>query len=312
MSSNSSEFARGLFDLEARLRELATDMQLGENYNKVEREYREDTEALNKAVESLYETRTYSRTPFGSDLENILKLSSKLLEVAGAGITEENTNGRVVTHEVKEMLNELDSTVYNLTGEHCVYGASDRAASVVNDVAACIHRTAEFVSKVSKPVKEVGKCEIVEPNSEGEELCTLWDRYTEENNKDKLYAYDDYAYLKGWVVGNKVYIRVGSAGGHRAFVDLKSGKLDYYDHDREVNETMKEMLESAGLSCKFLPDNEGVECTGVTKDKLKPVAAALSLATSMDMRIGRRINSRSPDVINLIVKDKFADIIKDP
>ena len=313
MSSNN--LTSKLFDLEARLRELATDMQSGtnyNNYNKVEKEYKEGSNLLSEAKDSLYETGTYRNTAIGSDVEEILDISSKLLEAAGAGITEEDVNGRVVTDEVKDLLNELDSKVYNLTGEHCVYGVSDRAASVVNDVASCIHRTAELVSKVSNPVKEVGRCEIVEPNNDGEELCTLWDKYVDKNSKEGLYEHEDYEYLKGWVIGNKVYLRVGSAGGHRAFVDLKSGKLDYYDVDQPVNETMKDMLEGAGLSCKYLPNNDGIECTGVTRDKIKPVAAALSLVTSMDIRFKKAVTSKPPDLLNFIVKDKYSDVINDP
>lgn len=305
-------FVNDLFNTEASLRELATDMQTTSNYRQVESKYRSSVDLVRRVYDEYEEHVDEVPDVFRDSINNIFNASIELLDAAGAGITEEEVNGVVLTEDVRDTLHKLDDEVYNLTGKHCVYGVSSKASSVVNDIASCLHRTAEFLSQaIRRPEKTVGFCDVITPSSEGEELCSTWTSFVDENREEDLYINEDYSALKGWVVGRKVYLRVGSSEGHRTYVDFESGKLDYYDTDVEVNKVIKEMLTEAGLSCKYLPNKEGVECTGVDEGKIKPIAAALSLATSMDIRISDNASSTKADVVTDVVTE-FSDKIKDP
>jgi len=132
-------------------------------------------------------------------------------------------------------------------------------------------------------VKEEGKCNIVK-DGKGKAFCLTWHKATEKNWRKILYHDEDYHALEGWVVGDKVYLRVGSAEKHRTLVDLENGTLEYWDKDMPVNKVLKNLLEKyAGLDCKA--HEYGVSCTGVTDKNMEKVALALSMATSMDLRI---------------------------
>ena len=166
-------------------------------------------------------------------------------------------------------------------------------ASLANDVSNCIHVVADIVGRkaaaISEAVQKVGRCYIVK-GADGRlvKLCELWSSYLEQNRARDMYLEGDYEATYGYVEDGEAQFRVGSAPGHATRVRIEDGGLHvrYYDVDADVNEAMKMLLEKAGCRCRIRRD--GVECEcGLTPETIDRVARAVSLATSMDIRIDR-------------------------
>lgn len=127
--------------------------------------------------------------------------------------------------------------------------------------------------------------------------CVLWDKITEKMNKGeykmpsslnhlangKPYSSGDFTPLSCRIDGEKAELTVGSAAGHKVHVDLKDGKLNYYDTDRDPNSVIKDLLEDEGLKCRI--ESDGVKCEGVTKKNVQSAFKVLAMPTSMDFRL---------------------------
>ncbi len=292
-----------LFDVEARLRKLATDLQTSTDYRRVEREYESSIVEFNQKTSNFINWLNTEIPDLASEVGRLIALAKESLEYAGAGITEENPNSRI---PVPKSVFEMNDAFKKLIGEDCIYTPRDARvttpAMVVNDVASCIHRLAEHMSRAEKGYE---RC-IVVKDGKARKLCKEWDDFASIAYAEGLYSDMDEAYLRGWVVGDRLYIRVGSANLHRTYIDLDKGVVDYYDRDPPVNEMMKNMFEKVGLSCRLLPNDEGVECTGVNEGNARKVVAVVALATSMDLRLS------SPDAFyDDAVYEKMAERLRE-
>lgn len=289
----SPDMLEKIFGVEKDTRKLVTDIQLG-RYRK-SREYREQ---LNDIAENICTAKDYVEYNMDvlkelGDNWGVKDLStvSDALEHAFNSVVEllhystwydgEELDPLVKEPSANEALDKLEEKVKELTGKGCRYRVSNRVTGLLNDLASCIHRIAEFLSE--KMGRKEGKCLILR-DGPAKQFCLTWDRMTDNAIKMGLYVPKDCVALKGWVLGDKAYLRVGYIPGHRALVDLAEGKLHYYDRDRSVNKTVAELLEEyAGLSCRVLKD--GVVCTGISEDNMEKVAKALAMPTSMDRRL---------------------------
>ena len=292
------DVTESLFSIERASRKLATDLQRG-NVSKDNVEFRlhdleqaiwsvEDT--LLNTIHAMIQSSIANTAP---DLAEKLTKAYEAIRVACDAVEslyhsvvpdihyEDEINMEIRRPGVDEHLNVLEDYVYRLTGKRCRYRISDRLSSYLNDLASCIHRIAEYMSAIK--LERKGKCNIVR-DGKGTAFCLTWHKATEKNYDARLYEESDYSNLEGWVVGDKVYLRVGSAEEHRTLVDLGKGTLEYWDRDMPVNKVLKNLLEKfAGLECQVY--DYGVSCTGVTDKNMEKVALALSMATSMDFRI---------------------------
>jgi len=198
-----------------------------------------------------------------------------------------------VDQRVKGELAELDVRVYRLTGKHCASRGSRKLSSILRDLASCIHAIAGHLSEFASKVRGAGHCNIIE-DGKGTAFCLTWSKAAEKNYGAGLYDIDDYQSLEGWVLGDKVYLRLdsehelayapGIANIPRATVDLENGTLEYKNKYTQTNIVLKDILEEyAGLDCMLLSD--GIACKGVSDKNMKKVALALSMATSMDQRM---------------------------
>jgi len=123
------------------------------------------------------------------------------------------------------------------------------------------------------------------------EGCRVWDELTDKLEKTEtpelypFYMESDYEPLNCKIIGNHAEVIVGSSPGHKTHIDLTEGTVNYYDNDRTVNKAMYEILhKEIGLPCTIAP-LQGVFCKKLTSDKVKDVFKAISLATSMDIRL---------------------------
>jgi len=206
-------------------------------------------------------------------------------------VSGEEVDVKVPERRVGKELAELDEQVYKLTGKHCVGKGSNKLSSILKDLASCIHAVAEHLAKI----KTREKCAIVR-DGKGKAFCLTWSKAAKENYDAGLYDTQDYEDLVGWVVGDKVYLKLGLGIGEKAFVDLYSGILHYAYWDPLTGKVMKNLLEEfAGLQCKL---HDGVvSCTGVSDENMGKVALAISMATSIKPRMENPAEYWGTDVV---------------
>jgi len=311
-------FVDRLFEAEKTLREVATSIQLvtspqstatpldvARTARNVVRRLHEVTDSLANLKDRLKDKSIFSvAVPAGSDVVEVLVDSLTLIRIASVGISPDNPDEDLPERvgiaglAVSDFEARLDSLVKRITGERCIYLYERKPSAILNNVAACLHRLAEYFSRTTVTR---GKCNVVTGSSEvAVRFCELWDSLTERFNALGLYGERDYAALKAWIYNDRVYLRVGSAQGHRTEVDFTSpGGVRYYDEDRDVNRIVARLLGKCGLSCTDLKD--GVICKGNVASSYACVAKALAQATSMDLRLN--------DPQEFIKNEKVADAL---
>ena len=204
----------------------------------------------------------------------------------------ETVDVEIDSRDVSRYLDELDVHVYRLTGRHCVKDQSNKLSSVLQSLASCVHAIAEHLSNI----KVVGKCAVLEESEKGRKFCLTWSKAAEENRRAGRYEVNDYYNLEGWVVDDRVHLRLGM--DEIAIVDLDAGTLDYWDKDERVSKVLKDVLEEyAGLHCTLLRNN--ISCRGVSDKNMDKVALALSMATSMDDRLDNPYAGWEPEYAEL-------------
>ena len=196
-----------------------------------------------------------------------------------------------------QTLDDIEEAVKRVAGRPCRWGkqlgeARLRYTLLINDVAACVHVLAQRLLEVG-PERREGRCAVAKgARREAVEVCKEWDEAVSALEGWEVYEVADFKELKGFVVGGRVQLRVGSAEGHLAEIDLEERVVRYYDTDAPVNRVVGELMARyAGATCELSGDEEA----GVSKPSLvckvrdaKRAARVLALATSMDIRIRRR------------------------
>jgi hypothetical protein len=221
--------------------------------------------------------------------------------------------------EADEKLDKAERGVKLYAGRPCRWGkqlgeARLRHTLLVNDVAACVHVLAQYLLETA-PERREGRCFIsksAEP--EAVEVCREWDRAVGFFNKKKLYIPPDYAVLKGFVVGGRVQLRVGSAFGHLAEIDVRRRSVKYYDADLHVSIYTARLLEEyAGGRCRVVGREEGggvdrpsVECEGADPRR---AARVMALTTSMDERIFEVTRNAAEEGARLCVERELLGIL---
>ena len=309
-----SVIAEKLFDLEKMFRELAADLQLGR------KTWLDVPEVLSRASAIVSEIK-----------QEIAKIKSGVItepdDVAVASAIEgivdqvEEMIRHLAAERIKCMrqgtapaackvdyypVHKLETLVVDVIGHGCAFKARDTYTSYLNDLAACVHRVAEFTTSAIEHLDRItDKCVGTRNRTErAEKFCVIWSRaadYLQQNNK--LYMDIDYEALRGWVVGDRVYLRLGDQEGHRAEIDFSRGTVKYYDDDAEVNKTLARLLQDvAGLNCRV--HDYGIECSGLTEENAEKVAKVLAFATSMDFRIYEidKLIERAAREIKTVVK----------
>lgn len=284
--------AEKLFELEKLFRELAADLQLGrrtwldvpEVISRGRDLIKSIREEVRKVVENAYEES--DDVIIARHILEVLDRAEEVLDYLARARRECILRGEAPAACRVDYLPviRLENTVMKLIGEACAFKVKNTYTSALNDLAACIHRVAEHAVE-GLEWREEGKCKFSKSATPDAQLfCKIWNAATQVNREYGLYISEDYEALRGWAVGSRVYLKVGSAEGHRAEVDLAEGTLKYYDTDRRVNETLAKILSDlAGLVCEV--HDFGVMCRGVSRDNIDRVAVALSFATSMDIRM---------------------------
>ncbi|RLE87842.1 MAG: hypothetical protein DRJ67_03645, partial [Thermoprotei archaeon] len=171
-------------------------------------------------------------------------------------------------------------------------GSEASAAIVLNDLANYVHVMGEEMVKRGARAtgfRRRGRC-YIETGSDRllEELCIAWDKATSLSASEYIAA--DAQALSGMVRGRTAQIRLGNARGHAAEVEKLDGRarLKYYDYDGDVRAVMETLLEDlAGCACEDKPEVPVLlcECPLESREDAVKLGAALSRATTMDIRI---------------------------
>jgi hypothetical protein len=202
-----------------------------------------------------------------------------------------------------DFLNDAERLVKKLTGRPCRWGAGleeevrRRPAILINDLAACVHRLAEWAARLRPAVE--GRCFVLEGSDpRAVDACVEWARAARLFEERGMYSSDDAEALSGYVSGSRVQLRVGSVSGHAAEIDVERGILRYYDTDLLVNQAVKRLLEElAGAECSLNKRAGGaapsLECR---VGDARAAARVLAAATSMDIRLGKRADAARREV----------------
>ena len=194
---------------------------------------------------------------------------------------------RVVRNKdvVEKLLNDLENLCVELAGVRCRFRAGDSLPSYLNDLASCMHRVAEAFAEKWANAEQSFFYVVISPGR-GEKLARLWAKAVYKASEDGLYHAEDAGVQFAWVTGDAVYLKLGSAAGHRTYVDFATGKLEYYDTDIDVNYVVAMLLtDLAKMKCEAT--KMGVFCEGASEIYAPEIASVLALAISMDYRLGR-------------------------
>jgi len=277
----------------------------------------------------LFMARHECESSLPSGFENIedLDVACNVLGEAGSVIgiiaialhdNSKSTTERVnILKNADKWLDKIENAVKKVTGRPCRWSrelgdSRLRYTLLINDIAACVHVLAQYMLEKG-PDRVEGKCSIAkDADQEAIEVCKEWDNTTKVFDGMKMYEYEDSSKLRGFVVGKKVQLRVGSAVGHLAEIDLEKKTVKYYDTDWQVNEVMARLLEDyAGGSCRIIdPEGGGgVEKPSVYCKTVDPKKAArvLAAATSMDYRINDRKQKIIASIERDCIESKFAN-----
>ena len=261
--------------------------------------------------------------------DNIEDLSDACNELRGAAfaiddITEAlHNNSKSVSERmnilrnVDKRLDEIENAVIKATGRPCRWGkelgdSRLRHTLLINDIAACVHVLAQYMLEKG-PDRVEGKCSIAKDvDQEAIEVCREWDNTIKIFKDMDMYSLEDAEELRGFVVGKRVQLRVGSAKGHLAEIDLEKKTVKYYDTDWQVNDVIARLLEDyAGGSCKIIDPERGggIEKPSVYCKMVDPRKAArvLAAATSMDYRIGDRTQRKIYRAESSCIEYRIAD-----
>jgi hypothetical protein len=293
----ASKYVQPLYDAEKLLREIASFLQeakatpgmLRKSREKI-RQYEEKLTDLNREIIVAGDAldRLTENMPMINKHHSILEDYGEV----GRILIPLKMDLHDCTEELCEAIltktDELRSKVNRYIKGECAFNPSSRdLALVANDVASCIHRFADWLTQnvAGESMPDAPKCYILAGANETiKEACKEWNKLSDYFNSVGLYQEVDYTPLQGVAQNDRLYLRVGSAGGHATELNLKEGKIRYYDYDEPVNIAMEELFEDqAGVTCSRKED--GVECSELTENNIKEAARAAAAATSMDFRI---------------------------
>ncbi|MEZ0345216.1 MAG: hypothetical protein ABWK01_01525 [Infirmifilum sp.] len=324
-----AQLSSQLLEIESRLRELATDIQLRKlNVQSASNEIHHISEKLDSILKyDLGKSSTKSMKfipPEYVDAIQALTFAARILNDVYVDfkyredIPKENPNIEINNKsEVRRFFEHLEEAVKKATGQGCLYRVSNTTASYLNDLASCAHVLAKKIQEIENiPLFTLSdKCSASEGAEESlMKACEIWDKATTEiDNEYTLYEPEDYDALRAVIMGKKAYFKVGDAPGHDTLIDLGRGRLEYYDRDYSVNRVMSTLFEEeAGLSCKV--HDMGVTCEGVNPSNVDKVALALSFATSMDFRLSNPAKYWGGGVVRELelknVKEYYKDLAK--
>jgi hypothetical protein len=285
-----------LMDVERRLRELASDLQLRRG---IRREVRsEDARKIRGAAEAI---RKLSRTKGGyidvveraseameragrASREDVRRLAWALdyaaLAIEKAGTAAEYCMGlepgdpfcvEMVRGKARalEAMDDVMKSVEKLTGRKCGFAARDPRLrerydlpNFLNDISNCVHVLAEWLAASGFPteLERRGERCYVERDADGglADLCSLWDRKVRE--RWGFYESSDRRWLIGMVGRDEASFRVGSSPGHAARV-RKDGTFVYYDDDKPVLTGVHYLMRRLGYSCTVTEEERDYRIT---------------------------------------------------
>jgi len=297
-----------LMDVERRLRELASDLQLRRGIGREvrsedAREIRGAAEAIRKlsrtkggyidVVERASEAMERARRASREDVRRLAwALDYAVLAIEKAGTVAEYCMGlepgdpfcvEMVRDKARalEAMDDVMKSVEKLTGRKCGFAAREPRLrerydlpNFLNDISNCVHVLAEWLAASGFPseLEKSGNRCYVERGADRDlaDLCSLWDEKVRE--RWGFYDRDDRKWLIGMVGRDEASFRVGSNLGHAARV-RRDGTFVYYDTDTPVLTAVHYLMRRLGYSCTATWEGEKREyritCTPPSPDALK-------------------------------------------
>lgn len=316
-----SEVVNRLFKIESELRELATELQM----NRIDKgtykiKYEKLVDKLRELLNVLKSDKYLLMYNFSyiSGIDNIVK-SLEHVETAFTQFTYEklvdkckgfNNKTSCQLINVSDLRKEIEN-VKNLIGRKCgnliLYEDKLYPPAIIDGLANCVHVIAEELNKYTG--EKIGKCIISkEASNLAKLLCLKWDQLTEKFKE--IYSAGDYHALSGHVINDKVSLRVGSAQQHATHINVKEGKIEYYDFDIPVVKFVEKMIERIGGSCKYIREHGKLECNlnrPLNENDVDYFAWIFANVTSLDINLNN-MTSKVIEVIKDRVREELAKI----
>ena len=211
----------------------------------------------------------------------------------------------VLHPSVSATLRELDAEARKLVGRGALWGEPTTFTSVVNSATSAFHALVEYVQG-----RFIGRAVLLARDRElGEELAGTFFKTIEEMLRRGLYILpDDLRPTHIVVRDSEVVVRLGSATGHAARIDMERGVLRYFDMEEDVKEVVLELVkEFVPVKSYEITDEELVVYFEPSRENAKRLVAVLPLAISMDVRLENALSKPLSELIKQLLSSRGID-----
>jgi hypothetical protein len=203
---------------------------------------------------------------------------------------------------VSATLRELDAEARKLVGRGVLWGEPTTFTSVVNSATSAFHALIEYVQG-----RFIGRAVLLARDREfGEELAGAFFKTIEEMLHRGLYILpDDLRPTHIVVRDSEVVMRLGSATGHAARIDMERGVLRYFDMEEDVKEVVLELVkEFVPVKSYEITDEELVVYFEPSQENIRRLVAIMPLAISMDVRLENVLSKPLSELIKQLLSSR--------
>jgi hypothetical protein len=181
-------------------------------------------------------------------------------------------------------LHLLDTKARELVGRGVVWGNLNSFTNVINSAASALHALIEYVQG-----RFIGRAVLLARDREfSKELAGTFFATIKKMLDEGIYVIPgDLVPTYIAVTDSEVVMRLGSAAGHAARIDMERGVLRYFDEDDDVKRVLLKLIaEFVPVKSYEITEDELVVYFEPSRENVKRLVAVLPLAISMDARLG--------------------------
>jgi len=184
-------------------------------------------------------------------------------------------------------------------------------AIILNDLATMIHRVAEMLSALGFAHRIADFAYTMNSHPAIRAAAIAFSDTVKRMYSLKLIAREDSGVQIAIARGYELTLRLGSAPGHGAHINIAQRNFVYYDEDDIVNQIIKRLLEELRITTARAIHGEGVRGYANENNAIN-IARVLACAISMDIRLGsprmwssalETIKEREPQTYNRLAEE---------
>jgi len=277
---------RKLYDLEKRGRELAYELaasplEIFHRLSDIAKWSDRVLDALQSIRKRIEESEVASYVP--KNLIECIEMLRKLFEA----IKRDAEHGvPAPSAETVELMRRVDKAFRNAGLGGVAWGNVSQWCNLVNSATAAYHKVLDVLSTLNRGY-------IVLTSNP---YATRWARafletlnlMIEKSRRDASFvvAGEDVAHSMIGISDEEVWMRLGTAPGHAARIDLARGVLKYFDTDEDVKNVLLKLIERfVPIKSYSMDENTLIVEFEPTPENVEKLCAILPLAISMDFRL---------------------------